>query len=137
MNIVSGQQWSGWFKGIGSAGVVVQNVLLVVMPILLGAIAIAYVWHVIKASIALSKAEDEEQRKEAKIKLVHLVVGIIFTLVGPTIVLVLMQTIGKTVQTTTGGGGATPNPKQNPGLPGIYQYKEILFTIHNPYLLLV
>ncbi len=108
MNIVSNAQWSGWFKGMGAAGVVMNNVITAVMPFIIGALAIIFVYQIVKAGMALGKAEGPEQRKEAKMKIVWIAIAMLVTVVGPTIFLILMNTIGKTTKATS--GTASPGP---------------------------
>ncbi len=104
MNLVSQSQWSGWFAGWGSGGQIFQNVITTITPILMACFAIYFVFLIMRTAPALSSGTPEG-RKEAKIRVGWLVVAIILTISGPTLILIFMNTIGKTVQTTSPSGG--------------------------------
>lgn len=113
MNLVSNEQWSGWFAGLGSSGVVLQNVLTAITPWIFAALAIFFGYKAIKNGIAMSHAENPEQRLEAKKNMGWFIFGAIIAIIAPTLVLSLMNTIGKTVQTT---GGSASSTTTNPSM---------------------
>ncbi len=108
MNIVSQDQWSGWFSGMGSAGVVMQNAITGVTPFIMAGLAIFFVYLIAKAASHLGAASSPEERREAKVKIAWVIIAIVFTIVGPTLILIFMNTVGKTTQTTAApaSGGA-------------------------------
>lgn len=98
MDIVSKEQWSGWFAGLGSGGVILQNVITYISPWIIAGLVIWFVFLISKLGAALSQASGPEQRKEVKIKLGLAILGLIIFVVGPTLILIFMNTIFKTVQ---------------------------------------
>ena len=97
--IIDKGQWNGWFGGLGAAGVVLQNVITTIMPFIIAGLAIWMVVIIGKAGVALSGAASPEARKEARIKLAFAIVGLVIIVAGPTLVLIFMNTLGKTTQT--------------------------------------
>ena len=93
--------WSGWFSGAGDMAPVVQSLVTIVGGIATTVIAILLVARAIFLGIKMAKTESPEDRKMIKGQIIWFVAGATFIVVGATITLLLMTTIGKAVKTSS------------------------------------
>lgn len=126
MEIVASEEWSGWFAGLGSGGIILQNVITYITPWIIAGLVIWFVFLISKLGAALSHANGPEQRKEIKIKLGLSIFGLIIFVVGPTLILIFMNTIFKTVQVE---GASDDSGEKNEELKNIYQNLQYQWSV--------
>lgn len=127
MNIVSQTQWTGWFTGTGEGGNLVQNEINAIMPWIVGFIGIACAIAIGMCWWLMLHADGPEARKHVRTKLIWVLIAGAMLFVAPSLFLLLLNTMGKAAQVST---GQSANTTANPSLITHYITLEIpnLFT---------